>query len=198
MPASDEVGSLRGARPPSRDSTRSKRTTPGHDLSARGNVAKADNSGWSLYGARRSQPVATGSTRDGSGNGSLKRKPLPSVASSCLSRSMVSRASAVGCHPLREVPSLRRRGSTRGPLSAGFRRALTQATHYSSIMHDLLFTRASTKQSIADSASRSAPATLASPRLMNGARRPGEKTLAHRSFLTPRECCTARLARLAQ
>jgi hypothetical protein len=25
---------------------------------------------------------------------------------------MVSRASAVGCHPLREVPSLRRRGST--------------------------------------------------------------------------------------
>jgi hypothetical protein len=25
---------------------------------------------------------------------------------------MVSRASAVGCHPLREVPSLRRRGSS--------------------------------------------------------------------------------------
>jgi hypothetical protein len=89
------------------------------------------------------------------------------------------------CDPLpaaAEVPSLRRRGSTRGPLSAGFRRALTQATHYSSIMHDLLFTRASTKQSIADSASRSAPATLASPRLMNGARRPGEKTLAQPSL----------------
>jgi hypothetical protein len=210
MPASDEVGSLRGARPPSRDSTRSKRTTPGHDLSARGNVAKADNSGWSLYGARRSQPVATGSTRDGSGNGSLKRKPLPSVASSCLSRSMVSRASAVGCHPLREVPSLRRRGSTRGPLSAGFRRALTQATHYSTIMHDLLFARASinraslTAQAVrrrphdqhhqqADVRQYFGPAflvdgsslALASPRLMNGARRPGEKTLAQSSHLSP-------------
>jgi hypothetical protein len=45
-----------------------ERTTPGHDLSARGNVAKVDNSGWSLYGAQRSQPVATGSKRDGAEN----------------------------------------------------------------------------------------------------------------------------------
>jgi hypothetical protein len=163
MPASDEVGSLRGARPPSRDSTRSKRTTPGHDLSARGNVAKADNSGWSLYGARRSQPVATGSTRDGSGNGSLKRKPLPSVASSCLSRSMVSRASAVGCHPLREVPSLRRRGSTRGPLSLWIQAGANSG-------HSLLHNHARSairarvyQQSIPDSASRSAPATRPAP-----------------------------------
>jgi hypothetical protein len=70
-------------------------TTPGHDLSARGNVAKVDNSGWSLYGAQRSQPVATGSKRDGAENGSLKRKPLPSVATSCPSRSMVRRGSTV-------------------------------------------------------------------------------------------------------
>ena len=93
-----KCGSLRGARPRSRNSTRSKsleRTTPGHDLSARGNVAKVDNSGWSLYGAQRSQPVATGSKRDGAENGSLKRKPLPSVATSCLSRSMVRRGSTV-------------------------------------------------------------------------------------------------------
>jgi hypothetical protein len=49
-----KCGSLRRARPRSCNSTRSKileRTTSGHDLSARGNVAKADKSGWSLYGA---------------------------------------------------------------------------------------------------------------------------------------------------
>src|SRR5918996_372386 len=77
------AGVSAGQRPRSRNSTRSKsleRTTPGHDLSARGNVGKVDNSGWSLHGAQRSQPVATGSKRDGAENGSLKRKPLPSVA----------------------------------------------------------------------------------------------------------------------
>ena len=35
-----------------------------------------------------------------------------SAATSCLGSSMVSRASAVGCHPLRQVSSLRGRGST--------------------------------------------------------------------------------------
>ena len=92
MTAPDEVReSPRGkATLPQFDSKQEpERTTPGHDLSARGNVAKVDNSGWSLYGAQRSQPVATGSKRDGAENGSLKRKPLPSVATSCLSRSMV-------------------------------------------------------------------------------------------------------------
>src|SRR5436190_1716363 len=44
-------------------------------------------------------------------NGRNKRIPLPSVATGCLRRSMVSRASAVGCHPLGEVPSLRGRRS---------------------------------------------------------------------------------------
>jgi hypothetical protein len=70
-------------------------------------VVMLDNERWSLYGAQRSQLVATGGKWEGAENGSDKRKPLPSVATSCLSRSMVSRASAVSCHPLREVPSLR-------------------------------------------------------------------------------------------
>src|SRR5512133_433373 len=41
-----------------------------------------------------------------------KPNPLPPAAAGCPKNRMVSRASAVGCHPLREVPSLRRRGST--------------------------------------------------------------------------------------
>jgi hypothetical protein len=159
---------------------------------------------WSLYGAPWLQRVAISGNWPERRSRINKRKPLPWLATGCRRRSMVSRASAVGCHPLREVPSLRRRGSTRGPLSAGFRRALTQATHYSTIMHDLLFARASinraslTAQAVrrrphdqhhqqADVRQYFGPAflvdgsslALASPRLMNGARRPGEKTLAH-------------------
>jgi hypothetical protein len=72
-----------------------ERATPGHDLSARGNVAKVDNSGWSLYGAQRSQPVATGSKRDGAENSSLKQEPLPWVATGCRRGSMVRRGSTV-------------------------------------------------------------------------------------------------------
>jgi hypothetical protein len=52
---------------------------------ATSSVALADYKGWSLCGAPWLQPVATGSKRDGAENGSLKRKPLPSVATSCLS-----------------------------------------------------------------------------------------------------------------
>src|SRR5205085_10267615 len=44
-------------------------------------------------------------------NGRNKPKPLPWVATDCHEEYMVSRASAVGCHPLREVPSLRGRRS---------------------------------------------------------------------------------------
>src|ERR687896_563851 len=58
-------------------------------------VVMLDNEGWSLYGAQRSQLVATGGKWEGAENGSDKRKPLPSVASSCLSRSMVRRGSTV-------------------------------------------------------------------------------------------------------
>src|SRR5205814_6090863 len=68
-----------------------------------------------------------------------------------------------------------------------------QATHYSTIMHDLLFARASTSRaSLTEQAVRRPPHDqhdqqadmLASPRLMNGARRPGEKTLAHLRVLS--------------
>ena len=58
--------------------------------------------------------VATGGNRWQSANrGNRKKKPnlLPPAATGCLRSSMVSRASAVGCHPLREVPSLRGRRS---------------------------------------------------------------------------------------
>jgi hypothetical protein len=52
-------------------------------------VVMLDNEGWSLYGAERSQLVATGGKWEGAENGSGKRKPLPSVATSCLSCFMV-------------------------------------------------------------------------------------------------------------
>jgi hypothetical protein len=58
-------------------------------------VAKDDNRGWSLYGVQRPQPVATGSKSHGRANRGRKAKPLPSVATSCLSRSMVRRGSTV-------------------------------------------------------------------------------------------------------
>src|SRR2546421_2335502 len=57
------------------------------------------------------QPVAISGKSTERGNGGNTPKPLPWVATGCLRSSMVSRASAVDCHPLREVPSLRRRGS---------------------------------------------------------------------------------------
>ena len=74
-------------------------------------VARADNRAWSLNGAPWWQPVAISGKCVSRENGGIGPQPLPWVATSCLSRSMVSRASAVGCHPLREVPSLRRRRS---------------------------------------------------------------------------------------
>src|SRR6266567_4690625 len=73
-------------------------------------VSRADNKGWSLYGAPWLQPVATGSKCASPENGSNKPKPSPPVATSCRSERMVSRASAVGCHQLREVPLLANEG----------------------------------------------------------------------------------------
>ena len=63
--------------------------------SSRRGEASADNAAWSLYGAQRSQLVATGRKWEGVENGSDKRKPLPWVATRCLSRSMVRRGSTV-------------------------------------------------------------------------------------------------------
>jgi len=65
--------------------------------------------GWSRYGAPWSEQVASGKSA-GSRNRKNKRIPLPLAATGCVGKYMVSRASAVGCHPSREVPSLRGRG----------------------------------------------------------------------------------------
>ena len=58
------------------------------------------------------QPTAISGESAGPIDRKNKRNPLRPAATGCLRRSMVSRASAVGCHPLREVPSLRGRRST--------------------------------------------------------------------------------------
>src|SRR6266545_6845050 len=54
-----------------------------------------------LYGAPWLQPVATSCKSAGPRNRKNKRNPLPPAATGCLGKYMVSRASAVGCHPLR-------------------------------------------------------------------------------------------------
>jgi hypothetical protein len=41
------------------------------------------NHGWSVYGAERSQPVATGRKWDRRESGSNRREPLPWVATGC-------------------------------------------------------------------------------------------------------------------
>ena len=56
-------------------------------------VAKVDNSGWSVYGAQRSQPVATGGKCTSPEIGSNKPKPLPPGCDSCRSERMVNRRS---------------------------------------------------------------------------------------------------------
>jgi hypothetical protein len=50
---------------------------------------------WSIYGAERAQPMATGRKWDGRENGSNARKPLPWVATGCRSGRMVRRGSTV-------------------------------------------------------------------------------------------------------
>jgi hypothetical protein len=86
-----------------------------------GAVARRGNVGWSLYGAPWLQPVATGGKSDRSRRGQNKPKPLLWVATRCGREYMVGRASAVDCHPLREVSSLRRRGSTSFRFGRGYR-----------------------------------------------------------------------------
>jgi hypothetical protein len=54
-----------------------------------------DAKAWSIYGAERSQPVATGGKWDCPENGSNKPKPLPWVATSCRAPKMVRRGSTV-------------------------------------------------------------------------------------------------------
>jgi hypothetical protein len=73
---------------------------------------------WSLYGAPWLQLVANSGKSRGLKKGRNKPNRLPEAATGCVWKYMVSRTSAVGCHPLREVPSLKRRGSTRQYLLA--------------------------------------------------------------------------------
>ena len=68
-------------------------------------------------------------------------KPLPWVATGCREEYMVNRASAVSCHPLREVPSLRGRRSTCRP-SGSTRRPANRSDPLRTIMQDLVFARA--------------------------------------------------------
>jgi hypothetical protein len=49
----------------------------------------------SVYGASRSHPVATGGKSEDPGNGRIKPKPLPPVATSCRGTLMVRRGSTV-------------------------------------------------------------------------------------------------------
>src|SRR5205807_10610528 len=62
-------------------------------------------------------------------NGRNKRKPSPWVATGFLRRSMVSRASAVGCHPLQEVPPCEGGGRLADPRAVPDD-PLTEAIHY--------------------------------------------------------------------
>src|SRR5207253_2362427 len=59
-------------------------------------------------GGRNQWQSAANRSREGTAETSQNR--LRWAATGCREEYMVSRASAVGCHPLREVPSLRRRG----------------------------------------------------------------------------------------
>ncbi len=102
----------------------------------------AHAAGWSLYGAPWLQPAAISGKSTERGNGGNTPKPLPWVATGCLRRSMVSRASAVGCHPLREVPSLRRRGSICRRCGGALRQPLARHVHCCTIMQDLIIARA--------------------------------------------------------
>jgi hypothetical protein len=60
---------------------------------SRPRVAFTDDLVWSIYGAERAQPVATGRKWDESENASNKPKPLPWVATGCRSERMVRRRS---------------------------------------------------------------------------------------------------------
>jgi uncharacterized protein DUF1275 len=58
-------------------------------------VAAADNEGWSIYGAQRSQPMATGGKWDAAKNREITPRLLPWVATGCRGRQMVRRGSTV-------------------------------------------------------------------------------------------------------
>jgi hypothetical protein len=67
---------------------------------------RSDNEEWSLYGAPWLQPVATSGRWRGREDRLNRRKPLLSVATGCLSRSMVKSMFATACHRLPTIPFL--------------------------------------------------------------------------------------------
>ena len=62
---------------------------------SRPSIASTDDAVWSIYGAERGQPVASGRKSKGRKNGSNKPKPLPPIATGCRSGRMVRRGSTV-------------------------------------------------------------------------------------------------------
>src|SRR5918995_3433637 len=66
-----------------------------HEPQSGGDVSTIGNIRWSLYGAQRSQRVATGGKRSSCETAQTSGKPLPSVATSCRRSSMVRRGSTV-------------------------------------------------------------------------------------------------------
>jgi hypothetical protein len=71
--------------PARHESTPSQAARWSNSACSRPRVAFTANRVWSIYGAERAQPVATGRKWDSRANGSNKPKPLPLVATSCRS-----------------------------------------------------------------------------------------------------------------
>jgi hypothetical protein len=70
-------------------------STPRERQPSQGAQHRATAQTWSTYGAKRSQPVATGRKCSSTKNGRNKRKPLPLVAARCRSKRMVRRGSTL-------------------------------------------------------------------------------------------------------
>ena len=68
--------------------------------------------GWSIYGAKRAQPVATGRKWDRAENGSNEPIGNRCQAAATVPERMVKSVFATACHPLPTIPFLLERGST--------------------------------------------------------------------------------------
>ena len=89
VPQHDEVGDddERGSEPePERHPGEELKPTRSHPQSLHDGGRERGSELWSLYGAPWLQPVAISGKRRGAENGRNKRKPLPSVATSCLGK----------------------------------------------------------------------------------------------------------------
>jgi hypothetical protein len=84
-----------------------RHTCADHRERDRDSVVVVGNERWSLYGAPWLQPVATGRKSKSRKTGSTRRKPLPRVATGCLSRSMVGGRRFESVRGLCKVPANR-------------------------------------------------------------------------------------------